>query len=283
MIRKYLILMGIILNIFTVAGCRQLLNARVGTRTDVGERDSLCESAVYEITDTDRETKGEAATEISLDQLAGEILTIEHGGTYTFRGKSKNCRIVVNAYDDEIVHLILEGIELYAKDGPAVYIQKAGKVIITTKEGTENVISDSAEYSTPWEACIFSSCDLTLNGKGKLNVYGYYHDGIRSKDHLKVIETELYVKAKNNGIRGNDGVVIENSNIQVESEGTGILTNSEDGYVVISNGICKVTSGENAIYADSYVSVQKCDSVLYSVEEAVKCNGVREIEGADGK
>ena len=47
---------------------------------------------------------------------------------------------------------------------------------------------------------------------------------------------------------------------------------------MISGGSCKVTAGENAIFADQFVSIRNCDSDLYSVHEAVRCSGTKEIE-----
>lgn len=46
------------------------------------------------------------------------------------------------------------------------------------------------------------------------------------------------------GIRGNDVVICEDSMIRVESKSTGIRTNSEKGYVVISGGKCQVIAGD---------------------------------------
>lgn len=278
MIKKCFLLVGIFLNMVFAAGCGQLLNASVGMEVKQ-EADAAPQDIemLYEITDIDREESSAGAVEIQLADVK-EGLIISEGGNYILSGSNDNCNIVVNVYDDEIVHLFLKDVELSAQAGPVILIQKAGKAIITVVDGSENTISDSADYATETEACIFSNSDLSINGSGQLSVYGYYHDAIRSKDRLKLIGINLYVRAKNDGLRGNDGVVVENSNVEIESEGTGILTNSEQGYVVIQGGKCKVTSGENAIAADIYAAVRDCDSDLYSVSEAVKCSGIKEIE-----
>ncbi len=289
-IKTCMLVIGIVMNMSFISGCGQLFNATVGPEITSSEKSNDASQIVqYEITDIDRNANADGGLEIHLEELQENdkanqysyeegCLTILEGGVYIISGKTDAVTIVVKVYDDEIVHLIFDEVELKTDIGPAVYIEQAGKIVITLKEGTENIISDGTEYSTDTEACIFSNCDMTINGKGSLNVYGYYHDAIRSKDRVKIVGTSLYVRAKNNGIRGNDGVVIENSNIEVESEKTGILTNSDQGYVVIQGGSCKITSGENAVFADSYVSVHDCESDLYSVKEAVRCNGVKDID-----
>lgn len=294
-IRKRLIMAGIILNMGVLSGCGQILNAGVGAKVQGEETGRPEESVSYEITDKDRRTEASGQVEINLSQLADDGIVTENysytagtliiykGGDYMISGKADNCNLVIRAYDDETVHLFLNQAQLHAQTGPVLYGEQAGKIIITLKEGTENLIYDDTEYAADAEACIFSNCDLTINGSGSLSVYGYYHDAVRSKDRIKIIETNLYIRAKNNGIRGNDGVIIEGSRVEAECEGTGILTNSEQAYVAVTGGELKITAGENAIRADRYVSIQDCLSDLYSAREAVRCNGWTDIDGDSAK
>lgn len=295
MIRRLIGTVVISLSILGVTGCGAFLNAAVGMESAAGESaDSVSSQDIScEITDMDRNTAPDNAARINLGQIAKEsslpggctylegTLTISGAGAYTLSGRADGCNIVIDTYDDETVHIILDGAELYADNGPAIFAETAAKVIITAADGTKNIISDSARYGADPEACIFTDCDLTLNGRGELNVYGYCHDAVRSRDRVKLVGANVYVRAKNDGIRGNDGVVIDGSSVEIESEGTGILTDSQGGYVVLRGGVCRVISGENAIYADHYVSIQDCENTLYSVREAVRCSGIREIEEAD--
>lgn len=295
--RKNLVAIGIFLNSMVYfSGCGQFLNAKVGGETIAETAESRnADDIRYEITDIDRNVSEKDAVAINLSNIVEDkvsengyryekgILTLCRGGNYAISGKAQDCRMVISVYDDEIVHLILDNMELHTDKGPAVYVEQAGKVVITLKENTESMLSDGTGYETAKEACLFSNSDLTINGGGRLNVYGYYHDAIRSKDRVKIVDTNLYVRSQNDGIRGNDGIVCENSAIWLESRGTGFLTDSEKGYVVISGGSCKVTAGENAIFADEFVSVQNCESDLYSVHEVVRCSGTKEIEGESTK
>lgn len=277
---------AIFFTIFLLSGCRQLLNADIGSAVPAQAEEQYTKNIHYEVTDLDRKTDCSDIVEISINNLAdNEIsaenytyrdgcLTINRGGCYFLMGRADNCRIVIKAFDDEIVHLILSDIELHAEAGPVLYGEQACKVIVTLPDDTENLIYDSAEYASDMEACIFCNCDLTINGSGSLNVYGYYHDAVRSKDRIKVIGTNLFIRAKNDGIRGNDGVVIEESSVEVESEGTGILAKNAQAYIAVQGGKLKVTSGRNAIYANGCVSLKECVRDLYSIKEAIKSNEV---------
>lgn len=291
-IKKHGVLFILFVNMILLAGCGRMLNASVGAPTPHGEQEveGFAEDMLYEITDIDRRTESVGGSEIHLEELAegsaeadgyvyeAGCLTIYKGGDYLISGKADACNLVIQSYDDEIVHLIFEGVELHAKEGPVLYGRQAGKIVITLKENTDNVVYDSPEYASDAEACIFSNCDLTINGSGRLNVYGYYHDAVRSKDRVRIIGTDLYIRAKNNGIRGNDGIIIEDSSVEAECEGTGILTNSDQGYVMVQGGTLRLTAGENAIYADSHVSIKDCQKDLYSVKEEVRCTGVVKID-----
>lgn len=187
---------------------------------------------------------------------------------------SLNGGIYISVYDDEIVHLILTGVEIINENGPAIYVEKAGKAVITMSEETENTLSDGAEYAGSQEACVFSNADLTINGAGILNVYGHYHDAIRSKDCLKLIETNVFVRAKNNGIRGNDGVVIKDSRGQIESEGTGILSKGGMNFVVVEGGNCKMSIVDRMAYTTSEVSI----SMILKTAVTMKMKAERKTE-----
>lgn len=278
MYKKYLLFIVLLLQIWILTGCGQWMNASVGTEKVIENTNMQKTEPFYEITDIDRTIIPLEAVEIQMSEIGEPSLKITKGGNYILTGRNKNCNIVVNAYDDEVVHFFFKNVEISAENGPVILIEKAGKVIITVVEGTENTISDSSEYATETEACLFSSCDLTINGDGKLSVYGYYHDAIRSKDRLKIIGTNLSIKAKNDGLRGNDGVVVQDSIIELECEGTGIRAKDEQSYAILQGSTCKIIAGENAIVADKYVLIRECEYDLYSVLEAVKCNGVKEIE-----
>ncbi|MGO4843945.1 carbohydrate-binding domain-containing protein, partial [Rhizobiaceae sp. 2RAB30] len=69
-----------------------------------------------------------------------------------------------------------------------IFVEEAGKTIISLQEGTTNVVTDGKTYvyadasTDEPNAAIFSKDDLTINGTGKLVVQGNYNNGITSKD-----------------------------------------------------------------------------------------------------
>ncbi len=281
-------------SIFWLTGCREMLEMPVGSVETVKEAQTAQNTGErYEITANDDCTQETEAVEIDLNNLQGDregiytyekgILTICAAGDYVISGKMTGGNLWIKVFDDEVVHLFLNNAEIVSDNGAAVYVENAAKAIITAREGTENIMSSRARQEGTQKACIFSNSDLTINGSGNLSVYGYHSDGVRSKDQLKVINTNLYVKAQADGIRGNDGVIIYDSSTEVECEGTGILSNSDKDMVILRGGSCKVIAGKNAIAANQYISIQDSLTDLYSVLETVKCDGIRDFDEVLGQ
>lgn len=195
-------------------------------------------------------------------------------------------QVVIDAEEDELVHLYLDGVEITSTNGPALWVQEAAKVVVTLVSDTENVLADFPDYTDYEEtpACLYSVCDLTLNGGGALQVFGYHEDGIRSRDRIKVLDCDLSVQAKGDGIRGSDGIYMQRAFVSVESEKNGLRTVNqgadERGVIEIDGGALSVIAGKNGICsaADVYVYHGQCS--LNAVEETVKAEGTTYI--ADG-
>lgn len=272
-----------------LSGCGSWLEMQVGSVKGTGTgMQKEAETGQYEMTQKDYNTAQEGAEEIDLDSLEegtgggytydGRWVIISREGTYLIKGKMNHGGLRVNVFPDEVVHLILDNVDISSDTGSAIYVEDAAKVIITSKEGTENILSDAAPRRKEEKACVFSNSDLTVNGGGRLAVYGYHSDAVRSRDQIKIVNTSLYAKAAGDGIRGNDGVILEESVTEVECEGTGIVSNSEKDMVIVQGGSCKIIAGENAISANRYVSIQNSRTDLYAVWESVKCDGIIELD-----
>lgn len=192
--------------------------------------------------------------------LAGTegALFIEDGGEYVLSGNAGET-ITVDAHD-EIVHLFLNNLNVETVEGPAINIVSGGKVIITLMDGTVNTLFDAAYYLDDELAGVISSaCDLTINGSGVLYACGYYKDAIYTKDVFKLAGGTVQLKAKRNGIRGNDGILLSPENLIIESEKNGCQTtnaNKENkGALEIQGGEISIVAGEYGLSAVSDVSI----------------------------
>lgn len=221
------------------------------------------------LTREDQNTQADRPAQIRLEEYTGECL-IEDAGAYLLSGEL-NGTLRVNA-KGSTVHLLFDGVTIHSGSGPAVLIEAAGKVIITLVDGSENNISDSGKYSgrEETESCIYSVSDLTINGSGRLTVYGYYKDAIRTKDVLKITDGTIRIQCKRTALHGNDGVNIAGGQIFVESEKNGVKTtrSGEDG-----KGCLMISGGEISIVAGRYALVTE-EADLYILNSTVQLNGV---------
>ncbi len=197
-------------------------------------------------------------------RVSGSTVTITSGGVYGISGESAAGRIILDAGKNDEVTLLLCGISLTSAEGSAVNCDKAAKLVITAKDGTENTISDSENYTfEPGEnepdAAVYSRSDMVINGGGKLTVSGLYKDGVKCKDGLKLCCENLNVTAVGDGIIGRDYIIAAECGVKTESGGDGLkATNDEDetlGYIRIMSGAIDIMAKNDAVQAETELIV----------------------------
>ncbi len=209
----------------------------------------------YTDRDIDASYDASEAIMVDLSTVSGDY-TITSEGVYVFSGTLSNGSILVNAGENDKVQIVLSNASITNSDGPAIYAVTADKVFITAEAGTVNELSDGTVYAADSfgnspDATIFSKCDLTINGTGKLNVTGSYKFGIVGKDDVVIVNITLNVNAQSDGVVGKNSVSIGSGTVSVTAGGDGIVSeNSDDatlGNVLIDGGtISIITGGANA-------------------------------------
>lgn len=273
--KKAFLFIGVLLA-WSLAGCVAETEAPSAEET----KECSDNSVIYTLSDADLNNGAENPEEIVFGEDG--ICLIEESGEYTLTGKQTGqIRIDVQ---DEMVHLILDNAELHSLHGPAVYVKSAAKVVITVPEGSSSVVEDTAYYDgyTEEEACIYSEDDLTFNGSGTLRVNGYGKDAVRTKDTLKILDTELLVQSKGMGLRGNDGVVIKDAVLDVQCEGNGIYTKKKDkenkGFIDITGGTVNIIAGKYGMDAAGDVHIRESSVSLFGVVQNIACSGTQYIQ-----
>ncbi|MDQ6423433.1 carbohydrate-binding domain-containing protein [Paenibacillus sp. LHD-117] len=202
-----------------------------------------------------------AVTGSGAEATDGGSVKITAAGTYVLSGKLSDGQLTVDVQEGT-VHLVMNGVELHDNDNAPLYIVEAGKVVVTLQEGTENVLTDGAEYaladasSDEPNAALFSKADLTINGTGKLTVEGNYNNGIASKDDLKLVSGTIAVKAVDDGVMGRDLVAfLEGTSLTVDAGGDGVKSTNDaeegKGIIAIGGGTFDIVSGNDALQAET--------------------------------
>lgn len=218
-------------------------------------------------------------------EVDGSKVTITGAGTYVLSGTISDGQIVVDSDDKDSVRLVLNGAEITCSNSSAIWV-KAGDTIITPADGTENTLTDGAEYTTDSEddepkAAVYAKDDLTFNGSGSLTVNGNYKNGIQCKDALKFVSGTYTITAANNGLVGKDSVSIKDGTYTITSGGDGIKSTNTDetdkGYVIIDGGTFTITAEGDGIQAETLLRVNDGDFTITTgggSENAVQKNGM---------
>lgn len=204
---------------------------------------------------------------------SGSVLTISSPGTYEIQGSLSDGRIIVDTGSDDngVVRIILAGVNITCLDSAPFYVAHAERVALILADGAINVLTDASTYtyfdnqadSEP-NAALFSKDYLTIgapasgSGTGQLTVNGNYNDGIAGKDGLIVYGGKITVNAVDDGIRGKDYLIVKDGELTVTTgQGDGLKSDNADdaekGYVSIDGGTVRITSGGDAVQAETFV------------------------------
>lgn len=223
----------------------------------------------------------------------GSAVTISTAGTYIVSGNLADGSIKVTTSEDDKVQIVLNGVKIASSSGPAIDIQSADKCFITLAEGTQNSLSDGNAFtSEDANACIYATCDLTINGSGSLDVSGNYRHGVFSKDDLVVYGGSINVSAVEDGLNGKDSVKIGAGDISIDSGADGVKssksTNPEKGFVYVSGGSLSIDAEDDGIQAKTHlciaggsIEIDAADDALHSDLEGALNGGSTSVRSGD--
>ncbi len=264
-----------------IAGCGKSDAAEDGgteKKESAVQAESFDVEAEFKETDLDDSWSREESTVISLKNeeitvdgdgagASGTKLTISKAGTYVVEGSLSDGQLVVEAGDEDLVRIVLNGADIYCGSSAPIYVKNADKTVLILAEGTKNSLSDGSAYTYEDAAeeepngTIFSKDDLVINGTGALDIEANCNNGIVSKDDLRLISGAVTVKAANHGIKGKDSVEVKNGTYTITSGGDGIKasnsTDADKGYIYIENGTFTIEAEQDGIQAETGLKI--CD------------------------
>ena len=236
-------------------------SASSGTVSDssAGYSSALDTADLFTSRDLEQEADLSEAKAVTVSD--GETVTIKTGGVYVIKGTASNAQILVTASDDDKVQLVLDGVSITNESIPCIYVKNADKVFVTTTE-SENTLSVTGTFTadgdTNTDAVIFSRDDLTLNGKGTLNISST-DNGISSKDDLKITGGTINIACTSDALEANDSILMADGTVAVSTSKDGLhAENDEDntkGYIYIRGGNLTVEAGDDAVHATTIAQV----------------------------
>ena len=270
-------------------------SADITVKTSDGNYTATCAFTVIEEESEDEEEtyvpdeSDEYILSITTDTLSSGSLNTD--GEYEFDISKDYQQIYVNTPDTAIV-LNLQGVTIENDENSPIYVEDCDSIDISAKNGTVNCIKDNrSTYSSDEDgqghgAIYVKNGDLTLKGKGQLDITGNYLNGVHGKDDVKVKNLTLNITAVNHGIRGNDSVTISSGTIDISCGGDGLHSENSDisskgnqrGDVTISGGTVTINSWGDAIQAAYDAIIEEAD-VAVPTELSIATNKYSSYDG----
>ena len=218
------------------------------------------------------------------------VITIRQGGIYVISGTMRKGSIQVSGPDSKKVRIILDNAFIASDFSAPLDIEKADKASVIAKDGTENFLIKTGDYtyesrSGKPNACLFSRCDLTLGGSGNLTVKTECGNGIGTKDDLKIMNGNIYVQSVKNGLKGNDSVSIFGGTIRVRAGKDALKSDKDDkegkGFIFINGGNMAFIAGDDILESPHALVVRGGQMNNYYCGKEFNCNGYTEFTNAD--
>lgn len=186
--------------------------------------------------------------------VSGSDATLKAAGTYFVDGVLQDGHIKVDAPEDALVKLVLNGVDITSTDNAPIYVKNCLKTVLIINDGTTNTLTDGVDNDK--EGALFSKENLAIAGgtaqSGSLTVNAKSTDGIKSKDALIIKSGKIKVNSIVDGIVGKDFVLVHGGDITVKSYGDALKATKEgSGFVTIEDGVFDLTCYSTASSADT--------------------------------
>ena len=253
--KKWTFLLTSIATLALVTACTQSASNTTASNTATTKTTSTTEAKKTSyFTDKDYDTSYDekAAATVTLSGSTASVsgdgvavsdstVTISKSGIYVIYGQSDGVQIKIEAEKTDDVHIVLNGVTM-----------------------------------TNTNAALFSKVDLTINGKGTLNVDGKKNNGIKANDTLHITGGTYNITAVGDAFNVNDEFNITGTTMTIDAKEDGVkVDNDEDtsvGTMYLSDNTITVTAGDDGIHASGDLVI---DSGTYTVKNST--------EGLEGK
>lgn len=214
--KNYLVLGFVVFIVICIFALPKFLEKKESSKESKNNADSI----TMEINTDDDDEKIDWSKYETVSYELSKSLTITKEGVYQLTGTIEDGVITINTSGN--VKLVLDNVRITNSNGPAIYVQEAEDVVISTVSGSMNYLEDGSSYKgydTDVIGTIFSHDDITFEGEGTLVVTSNCEDAIVSKDDLKIVSGTYQITSADDGIRGKDSVYIKNGTFKIEAKG----------------------------------------------------------------
>ena len=193
-------------------------------------------------------------------------------------------------YGDKRFQLLLNGVDITNPHGAAINSQSGKSMYVVLAEGTVNRLKDGPTYTMVDEedqkAALFSEGQIIFSGKGQLDVTAVGRAGIRSDDYIRLRPgVKIHVNSSAlDGLRANDGIIIDGGVINIETTGAGAKGVRSGGPMTVNGGrLVAISDGDTRIEnVDAVLDTATCASLYCDTLLTVNAGIIRLKATGDG-
>ena len=223
-------------------------------------------------------------------QQSGAHLTVTNiVGPVKFVVSGSTANGSIKFYGDKRFQLLLNGADITNPNGAAINNQGGKTMYVVLADGTENHLTDGATYimvdDEDQKAALFSEGQIIFSGKGMLNVHAVGRGGIRSDDYIRVRPgVKIHVNSTAlDGLRANDGIILDGGVINVETTGIGAKGVRSGGPLAVNGGrLTAICHGDTRIDVEDVADTTSCAALYCDTLMTVKGGVIRLKATGDG-
>lgn len=195
----------------------------------------------------------------------GQDVTIAEAGVWWLSGTASQATVTVDAGEDDIVQLVLDGLNIEnSPDASCIFVKNAKKAILTLV--SDNVLSQRAvngeDSGGKKRDLISCRTDLTMNGNGSLSIQAL-KSGIACKRNLYITGGTYDILASAHALESECSILIADGILNLKAGKDGFHVETEDD---IGGGSVYIGNGSISVRAES---------------DGVQCQTVLQIDGGD--
>ena len=182
----------------------------------------------------------------------------------------------IKFYGDKRFQILLNGVVITNPHGAAINNQGSKSLYVVLADGTFNALRDGTDYvvvdDEDQKAALFSEGQIIFSGTGELNVAAQGRGGIRSDDYIRIRPgVKIFINSTAlDGLRANDGIVIDGGVVNVLATGNGAkgvrsggpMTVNGGRLVAISQGDTRIETTEEGLMDTTACAALYCDTLL---------------------
>ena len=213
---------------------------------------------------------------VTVQANGAHVIVMNLSGPVKFIVSGQTLNGSLKFYGDKRFQVLLNGVNITNPSGAAINNQGSKSMYVVLAEGTVNRLQDGATYTMVDEedqkAALFSEGQIIFSGTGTLDVIAEGRGGIRSDDYIRIrpgVNINIYSSALD-GLRANDGIILDGGAINVEATGVGAkgvrsggpMTVNGGRLVAISHGDCRLGATEDGDADTTACAALVCDTLL---------------------